>query len=144
MLVSRPSHGAVPLLARALCSRPKQILALLQCPHGTPHDEVRRRYLAKAKQTHPDHATSDGHAFVELQAAWEAYERARPRRTGRADRAGGTFTKFGVGCSWTDDGVEREERREVVDAASRGETVRQRLREGRAPRPGQDMGRGDG
>ena len=102
------------------------LLALLNCPRGTPFAVLRQKYLERAMATHPDRrsAESDVGSFVELQSAWEAYERAHPS----GERSGG-FTKFGVGCSWTDGTDERAEREEVTDAASRGETLRRTIRE---------------
>ena len=102
---------------------------LLDLPPSAPFAEVRRRYLERAKATHPDSCQlGEGDAnFVELQGAWDAYEMAQPRHA--SDRHGGSFTRFGVGCSWTDDIFERAERAEVMDAASRGQTLRRPIGE---------------
>ena len=56
--------------------------------------------------------------FLRLRRAYEEYLR-RPRRGG-----GVGFIEFGVGCSFSDDDVERAARAAVMDEASRGVLLR--------------------
>jgi hypothetical protein len=77
--------------------------------------ELKRAYLRRVKQLHPDSAGGVGppQAFLELQSAWELYQ-----TTVGANLSQGSFTAFAVGCSFADTEEERAERQGVMEAAA--------------------------
>ena len=63
--------------------------------------------------------------FVELQAAWDAYEKiAKALQRGQSDSdirgVQENFTRFGVGCSFSDNIEESHRRAEIMDQACQG------------------------
>uniref|UniRef100_A0A7S0IP03 J domain-containing protein n=1 Tax=Calcidiscus leptoporus TaxID=127549 RepID=A0A7S0IP03_9EUKA len=113
---------------RGLCSEPLRLL--LDLPAGATHDDLRAAYLRAVMHHHPDCTTStsskaDAAPFLALQAAWERYEKST--RAALSCGGPGTFTKFGVGCSFTDSEEEQLARREVTELASRGHLPRTAL-----------------
>ena len=111
------SHRAAPS-ARWLCTTP-QLHELLELRADAPDEEVRLAYRAALLAAHPDRTGSrDTTMFLRLRRAYEEYLR-RPRRGG-----GVGFIEFGVGCSFSDDDVERAARAAVMDEASRGVLLR--------------------
>ena len=133
--------------AAALALRAKQnLLRLLITKNDAPmraldhsrysYADLRSAYLEQIQRLHPDKvnarvaSTVDANissetkeAFVELREAWDRYEQiARTmKRTGKNyDSSCGGFTKFGVGCSFSDNAEERDSRAKIMDQASRG------------------------
>ena len=99
---------------------------LLGLARAASADTVKRRYYERIKELHPDHAQPHAAlgrsglpepAFLELQAAWERFQR-EPSAALR--HAGGSFNKVGVGCSFSDTEEERAERQAVMEAAALG------------------------
>jgi hypothetical protein len=100
-----------------------------------PYGEMREAYLKRALAIHPDRArgAAEGakhHAqFVALQDAWHRYYKSVDAATtrggaggdegGEGDEGAG-FTGFGVGCSFSDNPLERDLRAEIMDQAGRG------------------------
>lgn len=100
------------------------------------YDDLRRLYLQRLQDLHPDtqgqRAASNvssnivskrnSHAeFVELQEAWENFTSVRVAGSSRGKcGSDGTFTRFGVGCSFSDNESEREQRNKIMDQACRG------------------------
>lgn len=98
------------------------------------YTELRRAYLEKLQQLHPDKKYSEKYSgcitystrhseFVELQEAWGSYDKmAKIAKT--VDSEGvdkdRSFTLFGVGCSFSDTDAERNLRAEITDQACRG------------------------
>jgi hypothetical protein len=59
--------------------------------------------------------------FIELQEAWKAYEQYYKHMKQSTNENGeGNFTMFGVGCSFSDNPVERERRNEIMNQACKG------------------------
>jgi len=103
------------------------------------HKELKAAYLKRLQEIHPDkqhpHNSSSKSsilvqdqrkAFVQLQEAWNDYDKfTKIVLRAQADSSGGketisNFTKFGVGCSFSDSPEEREERDKIMNQASRG------------------------
>jgi hypothetical protein len=95
------------------------------------YSELKRAYFARLQEIHPDKkkssipeveedsSTKNTKVFHELQEAWERYEEmAKPMEKVQADQT--NFTKFGVGCSFSDSEQERALRTEITDQACRG------------------------
>ena len=104
--------------------------------------DLRTAYLDRLHSTHPDKfahkkrkdagengaATLQSHKdeshgrFVELQDAWDRYEKmARMmKKVSKGDKEEANFTMFGVGCSFSDSPEEREARAVIMDQACRG------------------------
>jgi curved DNA-binding protein CbpA len=93
------------------------------------HGELKQAYFARLQEIHPDknksskttveHDESKLH-FHELQQAWDHYEdlaKAMEKVQAEGQR---DFTKFGVGCSFSDNEQERALRSEITDQACRG------------------------
>jgi curved DNA-binding protein CbpA len=93
------------------------------------YGELKQAYFARLQEIHPDknkssqtsveHDESKLH-FHELQQAWDHYEdlakdMEKVQATGQRN-----FTKFGVGCSFSDNEQERALRSEITDQACRG------------------------
>ncbi len=104
-------HGSTSAASRRLHR-------ILNVATDTSPAEVRRAFLALALTTHPDHNTRPDaeRQMAELVGAWREYADEQRRR---GEHVPG-FTAFGIGCSWTDDQLERAEREFVTDMASRG------------------------
>mmetsp|Transcript_37529 Transcript_37529/g.78955 ORF Transcript_37529/g.78955 Transcript_37529/m.78955 type:complete len:140 (+) Transcript_37529:388-807(+) len=101
---------------RMFCSEP--IRRLLDLERNATHDEIKRNYLRRAIELHPDSHGGESDQFIELQSAWERYEHTvKPSLQGDGP---GSFTKFGVGCSFTDSSEERDERQTIMDMAAYG------------------------
>ena len=102
------------------------------------HKDLRRAFLKRIHDIHPDKRhvvnTAEGAAkggdsqlctdhdeFVELQTAWSDYDQLAKMMTkvGSGD-SDANFTKFGVGCSFSDNPEEQRVRAEIMDQASRG------------------------
>jgi hypothetical protein len=98
--------------------------------------DLRSAYLERLQALHPDkqystQGRSDPHTrtmrqaqFVELQQAWDRYDKIAKLATkvdteGHADKDR-NFTLFGVGCSFADNESEREWRTEITNQACRG------------------------
>lgn len=90
---------------------------LLGLASSSTSAEIKRAYLRRVKQLHPDTNGGAGppQAFLELQSAWERYQNSVG-----ADLSHGNFTTFGVGCSFADSEEERAERQRVMEAAALG------------------------
>lgn len=111
------------------------------------YNDLKREYLKRIQTLHPDKRRSERNDdnnekqqlhgcseiqsnesnssdFVELQDAWKKYEGIAKltKRTNRGldDNVEGSFTMFGVGCSFSDNDTEREIRNEIMDQASKG------------------------
>lgn len=104
-----------------------KLLSLLRLSHESSAAEVRSRYLAMVMASHPDtsHQPEAAARFCELKAIWDEYQSERKRRGGSHEP--GSFTAFGVGCSWNDSSEEHVRRMELVEQASRGVMNPQRL-----------------
>lgn len=103
---------------------------------GYSYSDLRKAYLERIHSIHPDkfahHETKvendtqnvkdDLHSrFVELQDAWDRYEMvAKMMNVTKGDKHEGSFTMFGVGCSFADSPEERALRSEITDQACRG------------------------
>lgn len=113
------------------------------------HGELRRAYLKRLQVIHPDkinanctdvnraHFGNRQHPknviplpmkcelkieFLELQSIWDKYEELSKSTMKVIQGAGATanFTKFGVGCSFSDNEEEKALRKEITDQACRG------------------------
>ena len=91
-----------------------------------PRNEIKAEYLKAISEIHPDRAKSDDQRkdfhskFIILQQAWDAYDKGIVKdRTSKANELG-TFTKFGVGCSFSDSEEEKALRWEIMEQASKG------------------------
>jgi hypothetical protein len=112
---------------------------------GYSYQDLKAAYYERIQQLHPDKQKSLVHEqqklnqrvhkkepkaassskssnttqFMELQEAWRDYEEFAKmmKKVGEADA---DFTLFGVGCSFSDSEVEREQRSKIMDQASRG------------------------
>jgi len=98
------------------------------------YTELRTAYLEKIQTLHPDKkysvkdsgcsSYSTRHSeFVELQEAWDSYDKmAKISKTVDSEGIGKdrNFTLFGVGCSFSDTEAERNLRAEITDQACRG------------------------
>ena len=109
------------VLRRALTtSSPRRVSSLhdlLGLAPDTPRDEVRRCYLRAALATHPDRSEDPNAAdrMVALQDAWQRYRvRACPQLVGSG------FTRFGVGCSFSDSAEEQAQRADLMAQAATG------------------------
>ena len=93
--------------------------------------DLKKAYLSRLHEIHPDKnksnmssadADSLKKTFHELQEAWSKYEELAKSmnavQNGSEDMA--TFTKFGVGCSFSDNDEERALRDEITEQACRG------------------------
>lgn len=93
------------------------------------YDQLKKYYLERLQTIHPDklkHVDSTDslhmkNRFVELQEAWSKYETVTrlTRKVGLKGEAA-AFTRFGVGCSFSDTPEERAQREEIMDQAGRG------------------------
>ena len=96
------------------------------------YSDLRKAYLDRIQTTHPDKLQGHGILnltlkrdittyFIELQDAWEAYEKCyKHMRPGTDEKDEGSFTMFGVGCSFSDNPTERELRNQIMDQACKG------------------------
>lgn len=103
-------------------------------PSMYSYDELKKNYLERLQTIHPDkfkhlRDTTDelnrdaeqmNQRFVELQQAWTKYEEVSRmmKKVGKGEEA--NFTRFGVGCSFSDTPEERAQREEIMDQAGRG------------------------
>lgn len=112
-------------------------------PSMYSYDELKKNYLERLQMIHPDkfkhsrystttttttttpderHQDADqiNQRFVELQQAWTKYEEVYRmiKKVGKGEEA--NFTRFGVGCSFSDTPEERAQREEIMDQAGRG------------------------
>ena len=103
---------------------------LLGLPPNATAEQVKRSYLQAVKETHPDHSTDPqaSEQVMELNDAWDIYRKQKWISRTTADS--GSFTTFGVGCSFSDDPEEQRERAAVMEQASRGR-INQRTLSGR-------------
>jgi curved DNA-binding protein CbpA len=112
-----------------MASATPDLLELLELPHTAPRETVRTSYLQAALRTHPDNNCGDPEAarrMIELQEAWERYQKAK-RRDHRSPHDEGGFTQFGVGCSFDDSLEEHIARSIIMEQASRGVLPRRAL-----------------
>lgn len=118
---------------------------LVRIIHGTGHphscfsfEDLRFAFLQRVHEIHPDKknmklrdstASTKHHAaaFIELKEAWDRFEKTVKIPNGPDTRRGkspsqqpGSFTMFGVGCSFSDNESERLKRIKIMDEASRG------------------------
>jgi len=113
------------------------------------YKDLRRAYLKKLQVVHPDkiYGNSNGFdrnqfgekqvkkdanllftkeefkkKFQDLQSTWDRYEELSKSMTKviQGDGTTANFTKFGVGCSFSDNDEEKALRREITDQACRG------------------------
>lgn len=98
------------------------------------YTELKRAYLSRLQHLHPDksHGIWESlsqnekeerkHEFVQLQDAWDRYEvfAKTMKQVEKGDKSDASFTLFGVGCSFSDNEMEREMRAEITDQACRG------------------------
>mgnify|MGYP005841967865 CR=1 FL=1 len=94
------------------------------------YNDLRSAFLQKVQELHPDKHRNDPHHystvshsnFVKLQEAWDAYEAVAKmaKKVENEEHKLKDFTMFGVGCSFSDNEVEREWRSEITDQACRG------------------------
>mmetsp|Transcript_17834 Transcript_17834/g.36655 ORF Transcript_17834/g.36655 Transcript_17834/m.36655 type:complete len:292 (-) Transcript_17834:210-1085(-) len=112
------------------------------------YEDLRRAYFKRLQVIHPDKTTSIAgldrsqltaqqhrknndrvHSkeelkkeFQELQSTWDRYEALSKdmMKVIQGDGAAANFTKFGVGCSFSDNDEERALRNEITDQACRG------------------------
>jgi DnaJ-class molecular chaperone len=89
--------------------------------------DLKRAYFSKLQEIHPDKnkaATSLGsdskQHFHDLQKTWEQYSDMAKAMEKVQSNGQGDFTKFGVGCSFSDNDIEKELRTEIMDQACRG------------------------
>jgi hypothetical protein len=96
------------------------------------YDDLKKNYLERLQAIHPDKFkhTPNNHRdfpdnemklqFVDLQNAWAKYEKVARmmKKVGKGEAA--NFTRFGVGCSFSDTPEERAQRDEIMDQAGRG------------------------
>lgn len=103
------------------------------------YEDMRKAYLERLQVIHPDklqHASTNNdhhhnhsanhrealkNEFQELQSTWDQYEELSRNMTKvQGDGLAANFTKFGVGCSFSDSDEERALRSEITDQACRG------------------------
>ena len=91
--------------------------------------DVNRRQLFTNQQEHPKNNADPLYSkedlkreFQELQSTWNRYEELSKSmmKVIHGDGATANFTKFGVGCSFSDNEEERALRNEITDQACRG------------------------
>jgi hypothetical protein len=95
--------------------------------------DLKKAYLGRVQEIHPDklkqtrdadhaHLEQNRQSFHQLQNVWEKYEEmAKAMKTfNNGKAASSNFTKFGVGCSFSDSEEERALRNEITDQACRG------------------------
>lgn len=90
MFAARTSRSSLLLrgtLARHM-SQHVSAVSLLGLPASSPLEEVRKAYLRRAKDLHPDSGSGgSGEEFIQLQQAWEEHERrVRANGGGCADQ----------------------------------------------------------
>ena len=139
----------VKLLFRDECSRADSNGYCCLDLSSYTYNELRKAYLKKLQVLHPDkinaiHNGFDRHQcrqnpfkkradlilrkedlkkeFQDLQSTWNRYEELSKSMSKviRGDGATANFTKFGVGCSFSDNEEEKALRREITDQACRG------------------------
>ena len=106
----------------------QKLLKLLNIRNGSIRDvtrkEIKSEYLKAVSEIHPDRAKCDDQRkdfhskFITLQQAWDAYDKGIVKD--RTSSKPGTFTSFGVGCSFSDSEEERALRWEIMEQASKG------------------------
>eukprot|EP00980_Cylindrotheca_fusiformis_P008895 scaffold1900_cov123-Cylindrotheca_fusiformis.AAC.21 len=92
------------------------------------HSELKRAYFSRLQEIHPDKnktlESSVGEEakkqFHALQEAWDQYEDLAKAMERVQSKGQTNFTKFGVGCSFSDNEQERALRAEIMDQAGRG------------------------
>ena len=107
-----------------MASVPQSIRQILGLADDADREQIRTEYLRAALAMHPDVCRKAGAAaeFAELQRAWEEHKAESPARSWRGSGTGdvGSFTDFGVGCSFSDTPEEQAERAALVEQAARG------------------------
>lgn len=112
---SRSSRLLRGTLARHI-SQPASAAALLGLPASSPLDEVRKAYLRKAKDLHPDSSGGgSGEEFIQLQQAWEEHER-KVRTNGGGCPADTEYTEV-VGFTLSSTGLWTEQHLECMRSA---------------------------
>tara|TARA_B110001452_G_scaffold165759_2_gene138345 strand:- start:698 stop:1357 length:660 start_codon:yes stop_codon:yes gene_type:complete len=113
MFAARTSRSGLLLrgtLARHM-SQTASAAALLGLPASSPLEEVRKAYLRRAKDLHPDSSGGgSGEQFIQLQQAWEDHER-RVRANGgcttdQYTEVVGFTLSSSRGLEWTEQHVE--------------------------------------
>ena len=92
------------------------------------YSELKKAYLGRIQEIHPDKIQKEKagkedfkQSFQELQDAWKLYEDlAKSMKTVGNGQEDANFTRFGVGCSFSDTDEERAMRNEITDQACRG------------------------
>lgn len=92
------------------------------------YGDLKRAYFERLQEIHPDKNKSTQMAvlpetkesFLALQDAWDKYEDLAKALERVRSKGQGNFTKFGVGCSFSDSDEERALRNEITDQACRG------------------------
>ena len=90
--------------------------------------DLKRAYFAKLQEIHPDKnkgsalfgSDSSKQEFHDLQKTWEQYSDMAKSMEKVQSQGQGDFTKFGVGCSFSDNEYEKALRTEITDQACRG------------------------
>ena len=130
----RPSDTMRWQRAMASASMPKTIRQVLGLAESADHEQIRAEYIRAALAKHPDVCRLPNAAaeFAELQRAWERHMVEFPASSPRAPSAGdiGSFSDFGVGCSFSDTPEEQAERAALVEQAARGVMNSRRLTDG--------------
>ena len=88
------------------------------------YSDLKSAYLNRLQEIHPDKSNANQHAtdnksFHDLQQAWENYA-SMAKAMEKTSSVQANFTKFGVGCSFSDSDEERALRNEITDQACRG------------------------
>lgn len=92
--------------------------------------DLKRAYFAKLQDIHPDKNKALGSSpfgrdttkqhFHDLQRTWDRYNDMAKTMNKVNPTGQGDFTKFGVGCSFSDNEYEKALRSEITDQACRG------------------------
>lgn len=104
----------------------KQTKLLKNAPKEASKKELRAAYLKEISIVHPDRAQcsvkkAEYHSkFILLRQAWEAYDKESATKDRTVEDAEGTFTEFGVGCSFSDSEEEKKKRWVIMDQACKG------------------------
>ena len=95
-----------------------KLLDMLALSPNTSRANVRQAFVQKLLQVHPDHSSDSDAAArtARLKEAWDDYEREH----GLTPDEAGTFTTFGVGCSFDDSEEEQRQRAALQEQASHG------------------------
>jgi DnaJ-class molecular chaperone len=97
--------------------------------HPDKHRHRRGQNEELETQSSVDSNCTNAKLFIELKNAWEEYDRLMKLNKLRTDTQNNTnsnleqeasFTRFGVGCSFSDSPSERDIRNEIMEQACRG------------------------